>query len=91
VDTLPEALAKGINYEIYSDKIVIMNENQRFEIPISKINCVFLALNTIYVEVEPPEGSEKKYAYYILKTDNLAELCRCLTNLNIDILKLYAY
>jgi hypothetical protein len=88
---LPEALNKGINYEIYPDKIVIMDENQRFETPISKINCVFLALNTIYIEVEPPEGSEKKYAYYILKTDNLAELYRCLTDLNIDVLKLYSY
>lgn len=88
---MPEALNKGINYEIYPDKIVIMDENQRFETPISKINCVFLALNTIYIEVEPPEGSEKKYAYYILKTDNLAELYRCLTDLNIDVLKLYSY
>nr|MDO8079960.1 hypothetical protein [Candidatus Freyarchaeota archaeon] len=88
---MPEVLAKGINYEIYPDKIVVMDESQSFVIPISKINCVFLALNTIYIEVESPKGSEKKYAYYILKTDNLAELCGCLTDLNIDILKLYAY
>jgi hypothetical protein len=88
---LPEALTKGINYEIYPDKIVILDENKRFELPISKINCVFLALNTIYIEVEPPEGSEKKYAYYLLKTDDLAELYRCLTDLNIEVLKLYSY
>jgi hypothetical protein len=91
VDALPEALNKGINYEIYSDKIVFIDGNRSFVIPISKINCVFLALNTIYVEVETSKDSEKKYEYYILKTDNLAELCGCLTNLNIEILKLYTY
>lgn len=86
---MPDALTKGINYEIYPDKIVIMNDNQLFEIPISKINCAFLAINTIYIEVEPQEDSEKKCAYYLLKTDNFAELYRCLTDLNIFVLKLY--
>ncbi|WXG40203.1 MAG: hypothetical protein WED07_05170 [Candidatus Freyarchaeum deiterrae] len=88
---MPESLCKGINYEIYPDKIVITNDNQRFEIPISQINCAFLVYNTVYIEVEPPEGSGKKCAYYTLKTDNFAELYRCLTDLNIFFLKLYTY
>ena len=88
---MPQALNKGMNYEIYPDKIIIMDENQRFEIPIYQINYAFLALNNIYIEVEPTKDFEKKCDYYILKTDNLAELCGCLTELDIDILKLYAY
>lgn len=88
---MPESLNKGINYEIYPDKIIVMEKNQCSEIPISKINCVFLALNTIYIEVEPTEDSTKRYVYYILKTDNISELCDCLTKLDIDILKLYTY
>ncbi|MEM3586758.1 MAG: hypothetical protein QXO71_05475 [Candidatus Jordarchaeaceae archaeon] len=88
---MSETLNKGMNYEIYPDRIVIVDENQRFVIPISRISCVFLALNTIYVEVEPANNSEKKCKYYVLKTDNLTELCNCLINLNIDILKLYTY
>lgn len=87
---LPQSLNKGMNYEIYPDKIIVMDENQNFEIPISKINYAFLALNTLYIEVETLDPT-KGYAYHILKTDNISELCDCLTKLNIDILKLYIY
>jgi len=85
------ALNCGINYEVHKDKIIIIKENELLEIPLSKINCGFIALNTLYIEVENPEGSENKYTYYTLKTDNLVELYRCLSELNIEVLRLYAF
>lgn len=89
MNTLPDALNRGVNYEIHLDKIVIIDENERIEVPISKINCGFLALNTIYIEVENPEGSEKKFTYYILKTGNIVELYQCLIDLDIEVIRIY--
>ncbi|MGQ9720329.1 MAG: hypothetical protein ACUVXA_03295 [Candidatus Jordarchaeum sp.] len=58
---MPEAINKGVNYEIHLDKIIIIDEDKQVEVPLSKISCGFFALNTIYIEVENPEDSEKKY------------------------------
>jgi len=86
---LSELLNKGINYEIYPDKIVIFNESERVEVPLSKISCGFLALNTIYVEVENLEGFEGDCLYFNLKTDNPAELYQCLLDLDINLVRIY--